>query len=258
LRFERDGDVLIAVRPGRIRDVWQALARLDGLPLPIKLSEGRDGAAELRAELLCGPGVDAESAARLALEAGAAWLAGEVVSALPVGGEPDSDSISAGLAELPAAWAWEDEGGGAFRVHATSFGVSARVNGEVRDGAIVASIRSAVPAEDLPVRAALLRLALEANRRLRLARVGVSFAGGTAALVWDAIASPGLAVDRSLPISVQAVVGAHALTRRLFRALSDPVVALGYLDATGGDAARLLPAGEAGLTETQKRKGVRP
>jgi hypothetical protein len=94
---------------------------------------------------------------------------------------------------------------------------------------------------------------LEANARVRLARIGVIPSGeGSARVTWDAVASPGVALEQALPAAVEAVVGAHAATRRELRALSHGAVARAYLDARCGAAtqgsgaadahARFLPA----------------
>ncbi len=231
VRVQPEGGMLVATLgcPGLAPET--ALARQPELLAPVKLAAAAGGGAELRAELLRARGVDTEALARSALERAGVWLAGDGGPVADVEAV-DAEEVAAGLAELPRAWAWEPRGADGFHVHATAFGTSARIVVEARAGTARAFVRSAVPATGLETRAALVHFALEANARLRLARIGVAADDdGTARLTWDAVASPGVALERALPAAVEAVAGAHAATRRALRALSHAAVARIYLDA---------------------------
>ena len=77
---------------------------------------------------------------------------------------------------------------------------------------------------------ALVRYALETNRRLRLARLSLGTGGGAAAwVVWDAVIPAELPLAAALREGVGAVTAARALTEAPLRALADPIVADAYL-----------------------------
>jgi hypothetical protein len=237
-RVRLEAELLVATLSPLAGTARASLARQPELLAPVKLALSARGGLELRAELLRGRGVDAESLARRELALAKVWLADTAAPVSGVGG-PDAEAIAAGLAELPKAWTWEPREDGSFQVHATAFGTSARLSIEACNGTARAHVNSAVPAGSRDTREALVQFALETNARLRLARIGVATADDSAArLTWDAVAPPGVALERSLPAAVEAVVAAHAVTQRALRALSHAGVARAYLDARCKAAAR--------------------
>jgi hypothetical protein len=247
-----EAELLVATLSPLARTARASLARQPELLAPVKLALSARGDLELRAELLRGRGVEAESLALRELARAKAWLAD---AAAPVSGvePPDAEAIAAGLAELPKAWAWESREDGSFQVHATAFGMSARLSIEACEGTARAHVHSAVPAGARDTREALVQFALESNARLRLARIGVAVADDSAArLTWDAVAPPGVALERSLPAAVEAVVAAHAVTQRALRALSHAGVARAYLDARCEAAARASSRPGAGKVKRRE------
>ena len=239
VRVRPEAGMLVATLSAQVPGLEAALARQPELLAPVKLAASARGDTELRAELLRARGIDTEALARRALSQATAWLAGDAADAMPDANELHAEAIAAGLSELPKAWAWEPQGEDGFHVHATAFGTSVRILVEGRASTTVASVRSAVPAATADTREALVRFALETNARVRLARIGVAASDeGSARVTWDAVASPGVALERALPAAVEAVVGAHATTRRALRALSHAAVARAYLDARCGAAAQ--------------------
>lgn len=238
LRVETESR-LVVVRDGPL--AWTdtaALARQSELPAPAKLALGPDGGPELRAEVLRDRGVDAPKRARGAIDSARLWLnagrsdvAGPGPEGLEAAETLDPEALLAGLGELPRAWAWEPRDEGGFHVHATAFGASVRLVVEEAGGAVRAIVRSALPAPGERSAAALANFALDANRRLRLARIGLGARPGDALPVsWDAVASPGAPLERAVPAMVEAVVFAHAATRLSLRALCQEAVAQTYLD----------------------------
>lgn len=214
-----------------------ALARQPALMAPVKLASAASGETELRAEILRGRGVDAEGLARAALRRAEAWLVDDRPEGAPDAFE--NEAIAAALGELPKAWAWEPRGEGAVQVDVHAFGTRVRVSVQATAGGAHVSLDSAEPARHPDARRALARYALEANFRLRLARIGVAPGGDEAVrITWDAVVGPGVGLERALPAAVTAVVGAHAATRRALRALTHASVAQTYLDARGSSGAR--------------------
>ena len=140
-----------------------------------------------------------------------------------------ASEIECGLDELP--WRWERTEEGSHRVHADSaIGVS-RVAVECAGGAVRASISSAVGAEGDISRDAQIFFALEANHRLRLARVSVVDEGGDAVrVIWDAVAPSAVPIARAVSMLTEAVVFARGETGRALTALCDPCIAEAYLD----------------------------
>jgi hypothetical protein len=230
VQLRPEGAVFVATLGSPALAPQEALALQPELLVPVKVADSARGGSELRAELLRARGLDVEALARCALSRAGAWLTGNGDAGAETG-DVDAEDLCAGLAELPRAWAWEPREGGGFHVHATAFGTSARVAVEAPSGTPHAIVRSALPAGSPATREALVCFALEANARLRLARIGVATDDDVARLAWDAVASPGVPLERALPAAVEAVVCAHAVTRRALRALSHPDVARTYLDA---------------------------
>ena len=229
VRAETDGRIAVA-RWGPLEvDVRVALGRQAELTAPVKLALSRGGECELRAEVLHVGGLDAPKLARGALDAARAWLAGEPYAddEAPI----DEESLEDGLAELPRAWAWERAEDG-IRVHATAFGESVRLEVEAVAGGVRVMARSALPTPDPIASDALVHFALDANRRLRLARIGLSAAdGGATVVTWDVVTPSGVVAGCGVPTAVEAVVRAHAATRRSLRALGHGPVARLYLDS---------------------------
>jgi hypothetical protein len=229
-RFESDGRIAVARFGPLDAGAGAAIVRHAELTAPAKLSLAPGGEVELLAEVLRTSGTDAAKLARSALDLGRAWLSGET----PIGGSapPDDEDLAGALAELPETWVWERGDDGDFHVHATAFGESVRLTVRTTAGGAQVLARSALPAPDPAVGRALARFALETNRRLRLARIGVSMnEGETCAVTWDAVTPAGVDLAGVVPAVVEAVVRAHAATRRSMRALAHVQIAAAYLDA---------------------------
>ena len=225
----------------------QALERQTELLAPAKLALSPDGDCELRAEVLRVNGTDVSKLARGALDRGRAWLTGV---ALPPGAPaqdpaphnaPDAELAEA-IDELPPAWAWQPAEEGGFRVHATAFGESVRISAHaVAGGAQVMARSTLMPDPDPDAGPALIHFALDTNRRLRLARIGLARrdgdpgssgnSGTMLAVTWDSVTPPGVELSNVLPATVEAVVRAHAASRRSLLALCHGAVARLYLDA---------------------------
>jgi hypothetical protein len=81
---------------------------------------------------------------------------------------------------------------------------------------------------------AMRLLALEANRRLRFARISVSEADGRAMrIVWDAVLPGELADTAAMERAIEALIGARAETLRPLRALGRASIASKYTDLRG-------------------------
>lgn len=194
---------------------------------PVKLARAADGQPELRAEVLRRMGRDAAKLARDALDAGQLWLAGGAPR--HPGAQPELDELAGGLEELPPAWAWEPDEEDGFHVHATGFGASVRLGVRAFPGGAQVVARSVLPAQQAESSRALVQFALDANRRLRLARLSVDCeAGRPTAVCWDAVV-PADALGRDLPAAVEAVTAAYAATQLALRALCQETVAVSYL-----------------------------
>lgn len=205
-----------------------ALARQPALRAPAKLACAATGGVELCVELLNQTGLDVEQEAEGVLTRASAWLAGlEGDRDVP---SCDGEILASALACLPTAWTSETRADGGHHVHATAFGDSVRLRVEASGGGARVFVESAVPTADPESVRALMRFALEANARLRLARVSVAAHGGAVRVTWDAVTSPGAALERAVPAVVEAVAGAHATTRRALRALGHAPVARAYLE----------------------------
>lgn len=247
--LETDGPIAIACFGPLAAEDRHALARQVELVAPAKLALSRDGDCELRAEVLGVNGVDGlggvdgADASKLAVDAldlARAWLAGEAVP--PRGAPAQAEDLAGALAELPPAWAWETAEDGGFRVHATAFGESVRLSVDAVAGSARVMARSILATPDPDAGPALLRFALETNRRLRLARIGLAAPNGeSTAVTWDAVTPSGIELSSVLPATVEAVVRAHAATRRSLRALCHVAIARLYLDAREAAPRRRRP-----------------
>ena len=242
VRLETDARIVIACFGPLAAEDRHALARQVDLVAPAKLALSRDGDCELRAEVLRVDGLDgtdgangldgadAEKLAIRALDVGRVWLAGETLP--PPGAPAQAEGLAGAIAELPPAWAWEPAEDGGFRVHATAFGESVRLSVHAVAGSARVMARSILATPDPDAGPALLRFALETNRRLRLARIGLATPNGeSTAVTWDAVTPSGMELSSVLPATVEAVVRAHAATRRSLRALCHLAIARHYLDA---------------------------
>jgi hypothetical protein len=230
IRIETDGRIAIARWGPLDATARDAIARQAELAAPAKLALSPDGEFELRAEVLRSSEIEASELARSALDVARAWLAGET----PDSGvaPPDAEDFASAIAELPRAWVWERGEAGGFRVHATAFGESVRLTVDAVPGGARVIARSALATPDPATGDALVRFALEANRRLHLARIGLAGTDGdTTAVTWDIVTPPGVDLASVLSAAVESVVRAHAATRRSLRALSHVHIARLYLDA---------------------------
>jgi hypothetical protein len=229
-----------------------ALPRQPELAAPAKLVLLRGGEAALMAEIPHAlPRADGEALALGALEAGRRWLDDEAGAADPAGcargnGADNNDAGQRGngsagddgMAREPVeqvlgelAWSWRLLESGGYRVDACGPDGSFRVQIDALPaGGIHLSTSAAVRVGTPEAKRALPHFALESNRRLRLARLGVTAAGGERArAVWEVVLPAPLPLERTLRGALEAVVGARVATARALGALGDPQVAGAYL-----------------------------
>jgi hypothetical protein len=229
LRSESDGRIAVARYGPLGAEARGAIVRQAELVAPAKLALSPEGDCELRAEVLRSSEIDAAKLACSAIDMGRAWLAGETPSG--AGLPPGPEDLASALAELPPVWAWERGDGGGFRVHATALGESVRLAVEAVAGGARVIARSALATSEPATGRAVARFALESNRRLRLARIGLAGTDGDVTVVtWDVVTPPEMDLASVLPAAVEAVVRAHAATRRSLRALCQVKIACLYLD----------------------------
>lgn len=242
---ETDARIAVARFGPLVHGDSQALERQTELLAPAKLALSTNGDCELRAEvlrvngLIGTEGTDASKLALGALDRGRAWLTG-VASGPPAQDNAPDAELAEAIDELPPAWAWESAEGGGFRVHATAFGESVRLSVHAVAGGAQVMARSTLK-PDADAGPALTHFCLDTNRRLRLARIGLArrdgdpgssaSAGTMLAVTWDAVTPPGIELSNVLPATVEAVVRAHAASRRSLLALCHDAVARLYLDA---------------------------
>ena len=206
-----------------------------------------------------------ESIVSNALEEALAQLSGEARSTGPVSAacEPDEarrESIETGLAELH--WCFARIEDGSYRVNAFESTSLARRAGRGAPGGVSQPIlqlrvealagndtvsasgragprgeritsKGAVAYEAPHCLRALTLLALDANRRLRFARITVASAGAAVARIeWDAVLPAELPPAQALPVLVEAVACARAATEPALSALADAGLARAWLDLT--------------------------
>jgi hypothetical protein len=223
-----------------------ALQRQAELAAPAKLVRLRSGEAALMAEIPRAlSGTDAEALARRALEAGWRWLGEDAAAVGPAGrarGNGDGSDLGArgnGMAREAVeevlgelAWSWRLLESGGYRVDAGGPDGSFRVQIDpLPAGGLHLSTSAALRVGAPEAKRALPHFALESNRRLRLARLGVTAGGGERArAVWEVVLPAPLPPERTLRDALEAVVGARVATARALGALGDPQVADAYLE----------------------------
>ena len=221
------------------------------LPAPAKLALSGNGAAYLLAEVARVEDLSACVDRVLdAFELGVAPLlrAAPWGDSSPAGGShaeqysaADDVELTQGLDALP--WSWQANDDGSLRVFA-----------EVRDGARAQAAHVRVErlsgtgvlraAASLTLRLhaphtrdALARFALEANARLRLARLSLADGsegdGAAARWICDAVVPTGAPTARAAVAAIEAVAFARVATGRSATALTDPDVAAGFLSLRG-------------------------
>jgi hypothetical protein len=238
-----------------------ALPRQLELAAPAKLVLLRGGEAALMAEIprALSP-ADGEALARRALEAGRRWLGEGGGAADPSGrargNGADSGDVSDrgngsdggngnGMAREPVeqvlgelAWSWRPLESGGYRVDVGGPDGSFRVQIDALPtpaGGLHLSTSAAVRVGAPEAKRALPHFALESNRRLRLARLGVTATGGERArAVWEVVLPAPLPLERTLRGALEAVVGARVATARALGALGEPQVAGAYLQMLQG------------------------
>jgi hypothetical protein len=215
-----------------------ALPAQPDLCAPAKLALAPGGGAELWAEVPRQRDLaPAKRLAERALDQALAWLSGAAAAPAPSARAASrGEEIEAALAALP--WEYSRDADGSHRLHARDPRDPARILVAERTGGCVA-VSTATWLRLPRPRAldALAHFALEANRRLRLARLSVApRSGGAAQVVWDAILPAKLPADPALGELAAAVAGARALTARPLAALADPRVAETYLGARASRA----------------------
>lgn len=216
-----------------------ALERQTELAAPAKLVLLRDGEAALMAEIpRAVPREDCEELALRALEAGWRWLddGASGAEAAGRGNGVAREQVEESLDEL--SWSWQRLESGAYRVDADSPDGRFRVQiGALSEGDLHLFTATTVRAGAAEAKRALPHFALESNRRLRLARLGVAGTQGERArAVWEAVLPAALPPERTLQGALEAVVGARVATARALAALGHPRVAGSYLRLREGGA----------------------
>jgi hypothetical protein len=216
-----------------------ALPRQPELAAPAKLMLLRGGEAALMAEI---PHALSRADGRwLGEDAGAAGPAGCARGNADASDLSDRGNGSRGgngmawerveqvLGEL--AWSWRPLESGGYRVDAGGPDGNFRVQIDALPaGGLHLSTSAAVRVGAPEAKRALPHFALESNRRLRLARLGVTATGGERArAIWEVVLPAPLPLERTLRGALEAVVGARVATARALGALGDPQVAGAYL-----------------------------
>ncbi len=209
----------------------RALPRQPNLPWPAKLVQFESGEAGLVAEVprLVEPRAGA-ALARQAVEGAHVWLN----AAEP---DPDTTTIDGWSAEEleelldEAPYPWRLLEDGVCRLDVAHDGVVGRMElRRVTAGGLRLCGQGAVGVGDGRSLLAQTRYALEANSRLRLARVSLGGGGGSAAwVVWDVVLPGEVPLEAALREGVGAVATARAVTEVALRALATPAVAEAYL-----------------------------
>lgn len=222
---------LSSVLPVPEQRAESALPRQPGLPWSAKLVRSESGQVGLVGEVprLVESCVGA-ALAREAVERARAWLD----EAEPDPGATSSEGFAAEeleelLGEIRHPWRLLDDG--ACRLDVAHGGVVGRMElRRARAGGLWLCGRGAVGVGDGRSFLAQTRYALEANGRLRVARVSVGTGGGSAAwVVWDVVLPPELPREAALREGVGAVAAARASTEAALRALATPAIADAYL-----------------------------
>jgi hypothetical protein len=229
-RTEADSLILRASVPLASTAAFAGLARQPKLGVPAKVAWSGKGGFELVAEVPReGSLRDAEEGVRAVLDDALAWFANGLGA-----GTNGTSAPSAPLVDvLEGAGCFVRPGGaGACFVDANLGGTSYRaLVGERPD----ARVQVSLPATTLrvegecPLHAAAI-FALEANYRLRLARVGTTLlTSDRLRVVWDVVVNGGPCLSRRFPDALEALVVAREETLRALRMLCSHDVAAAYL-----------------------------
>jgi hypothetical protein len=220
--------------------VQAALGRQAGLPWPAKLAL-RGGAGALLAEaprLL--PRRACDEIALAALEAALAWIErGRWPS--PAAGEADGGFPDRALTAAQAlGFRAEPDGEAAVRVYATPAG---RAPSRVRiapagGGALLVASATALRLRAPQAARALAHFCLEANARLRWARLSAAIDGGTARIACE-VAVPAALPEAALAAAIECVALARAETGRALALLAESEVSDAYLALRGAAPAAL-------------------
>jgi hypothetical protein len=219
------------VAPLPLELLLRSLRRQPTLVAPAKLVLSCAGEPGVLAEIpRNGDHHGCEMRVREAIDRALAWLE-EKPEATAEGNEAvcGSESIAEALADLP--WDWERGLDGSYRVNVAEDAVSCRVRvSSISASWLHVSTSSAVKVQTSRTARALRIFALEASRRVRLARLSVTAVRqGSAAICWDSVLPVAARLDLTLTEALAAVVSARAETARSLRALSQPRIAEAYL-----------------------------
>jgi hypothetical protein len=236
--------VAMIAQPLPLQTALLGLSRQQSLIAPVKFALTAEGVGCAIAEISRVADLhDCEKLAGQALDAVERWLECECPSCdtAPADSEspliardttdPVDSEIAQSLDEL--GWSWKAIGEAKYQIHvATDSGSIGRVEiQQIGSNAVRASSVSTVRVDDAIAREALAHFALEANRRLRIARLTVFSAEDDATqLVWDAVAPAELPTLAVLPRLIEAVGFARAETSLAIVALADEQIAGAYLD----------------------------
>lgn len=234
-RIEADSLLVRASAPLSAQAAFAGLARQPMLGVAAKLVWSASQGFELMAEVPREENLrEAEKEAGGALDDALAWLANGDTSGRN-GTLPPSSSVIETLngAECivrstasDACFVDANLGGSVYRL----------LVGEYSDARVRLSFpATTVRVEDERTRHATALFALEANRRLRLARVSVTpLASDRTRLVCDVVVANGASLPRRLPDALEALVVFRDETARALRMLRSHDVADAYLAARGG------------------------
>ncbi|MFQ5667695.1 MAG: hypothetical protein ACE5I7_14880 [Candidatus Binatia bacterium] len=229
--------VLVAatVGPLPLGCVLASLGRQSSLAAPAKLSLSASGEARLVAEIARnGDHPRAGEQAFAALAAALQWLRDgtDCDPNTEVAPQPISPNLDCAIAAL--GWTAEPAANGQLLIQARGPRVDARIRAQShRHGAIqLAMAPAAIRVANPRAARALALFALEANSRLRLARLSVTPpVEGMMRAVWDCVLPGELELDHWVESAAEALMVARAETDRPLRALGTTPVADAYLRA---------------------------
>ena len=203
---------------------WQA-----DLAAPAKFAQSRSGEVEILAEVpLVAERRVCEKLADAALDAAILWPEVRSEPRDPSRTVFSDQDVESALSQIP--WGFRQKDAGLYQIDAAPApGHAMRVTLAAQGSVLRVSTSTSVRACSPEARRALAIFAMESNRRLRLARIGVAEANEGANIVWDAVLPAALPAAAAIAPVVEAVVYAQMLTRRSVSVLADPRVANVYL-----------------------------
>jgi hypothetical protein len=241
--------IAAALGPLPLEDALTGLARQTDLAAPVKFTLSARGEPQLVAEIArTGDHARCERQAYAALDAALQWLGREIDGNRRA--EAECWPLPSDLRETVAALGWtgEDTSSGCVRIAVSGDGIAGRVLAKpLGDGGVQLALPlAAIRVADAQGARALALFALEANARLRLARLSVTAAvDGIVRAMWDIVLTAEVPLAHWLESAVEALTVAKAETDRALRALGGTSVAKAYLNARDPRAATQWEGNEA-------------